>query len=477
MSEHQAAELRAALPHPVIDIDGHTVEFFPALAPELAKEGVDLEGPAMLRRMSGTFGPAADWYALPPAERAERRVGRGPWGGGGQLHEIDTATRFLPHMLYERLDDLGIDVSVIYPSYGLLFPHFDAERDRRGACRALNRFNADLFAGLGDRLIPVASIPMHTPAEALDELDHIADLGFKAVVMAGFVQRPIPALVELDPDLAQYGVWTDTFGLDSAYDYDPVWARCRDLGISPSFHSAALGWQNRNAISSYVYNHVGMLGESNHAVAKSLFLGGVTRRFPELNFAFLEGGVSWAASLYADLIGHWDKRNGARMREVDPAKTDWGKVGEFFAKYAPEWSSRAPKSESYRPQDLELLDEFAACGIERAEDIRDLFVPQFFCGCEADDPMTTTAFNTDVNPFGARLNAMFGSDIGHWDVPDMTEVLEEAMEMVEHGLITADDFRDFVFANPVRFYTKANPSFFEGTRVEAAVAGMLATAN
>ena len=40
--------------------------------------------------------------------------------------------------------------------------------------------------------------------------------------------------------------------------------------------------------------------------------------------------------------------------------------------------------------------------------------------------------------------------------------------MVEHELITEDDFRDFVFTNPVRFYTEANPSFFAGTRVEAA---------
>ena len=45
--------------------------------------------------------------------------------------------------------------------------------------------------------------------------------------------------------------------------------------------------------------------------------------------------------------------------------------------------------------------------------------------------MTSMAFNTAVNPFGAELNAMMGSDISHWDVPDMTEVLEEAWEMVE----------------------------------------------
>jgi hypothetical protein len=113
-----------------------------------------------------------------------------------------------------------------------------------------------------------------------------------------------------------------------------------------------------------------------------------------------------------------------------------------------------------------LLDEFEACGIEKASDIRDLFVPSFYFGCEADDPLTSMAFNTRVNPFGARLNAMFGSDISHWDLPDMSEVLEEAWELVEGGLLSGEDFRDFAFANPVRFF---GPEFFQGTVVEGAV--------
>jgi hypothetical protein len=104
-----------------------------------------------------------------------------------------------------------------------------------------------------------------------------------------------------------------------------------------------------------------------------------------------------------------------------------------------------------------LFDEFAACGIERAEDIRDLFAVPFYCGCEADDPMSVTAFNTKANPFGARFNAMFGSDISHWDVPVMADVLGEVYEMVEHDLFSDADLRDFVFTNPVRFYTRGNP--------------------
>lgn len=473
MSGLSAAEVRSKLDHPVIDIDGHTVEFFPALAGELVKEGVRLDGESMLRRTSGTFGPIVDWYGLTPEERADRRVARGPWGNGGMELALDRATAMLPRLLHERLPALGIDVSVIYPSFGLLFGHFDDERDRRGACRALNRFNADVFAEFADRLLPVAEIPMHTPDEAIDELEHAASLGFRAVVMAGFVQRPIAAATAVDPQLAQYAVWTDTFGLDSAHDYDPVWQKCRELGIAPAFHSSAMGWQNRASISSYVYNHVGMLGESHHALAKSLFLGGVTRRFPDLNFGFLEGGVAWAASLYADLVGHFEKRSGEAMRRLDPTNVDWDEFAALFTRYGGEWAAMAPKPTTYPEQDVALLDEFAAVGIEQAEDIRELFAVPFYCGCEADDPLTVTAFNTKANPFGARFNAMFGSDISHWDVPVMADVLGEVYEMVEHDLFTDADLRDFVFTNPVRFYTRGNADFFAGTLVADAVADFL----
>ena len=74
---------------------------------------------------------------------------------------------------------------------------------------------------------------------------------------------------------------------------------------------------------------------------------------------------------------------------------------------------------------------------------------------------------------GPRLNAIFSSDIGHFDVPDMTEVVPEAYEMVEDGLATAADFRDFTFANVVRLFGRQNPRFFADTRVAAAAEAVL----
>ena len=99
---------------------------------------------------------------------------------------------------------------------------------------------------------------------------------------------------------------------------------------------------------------------------------------------------------------------------------------------------------------------------------------RFYFGCEADDATNAWAFNRKNNPFDAELKTLFGSDIGHFDVQDMSEVLPEAHELVEHGNITDEDFRHFVFDNPVRFWGDTNPKFFEGTVVESEARAILA---
>jgi hypothetical protein len=58
---------------------------------------------------------------------------------------------------------------------------------------------------------------------------------------------------------------------------------------------------------------------------------------------------------------------------------------------------------------------------------------------------------------------------GHW--LEFGPVLAE-----QDGLITADDFRDFTFANAVRLWGTVNPAFFKGTVVEKPAADVLTTA-
>jgi hypothetical protein len=240
----------------------------------------------------------------------------------------------------------------------------------------------------------------------------------------------------------------------------------------------------RTSPSNFTYNHIGHFASAGEAVCKALFIGGVTRRFPTLKFAFLEGGVGWACQLYADLIGHWKKRNARALEEVNPANLDRKLLRDLFEKYQgnaaaeklSEWKS-VPEGEqaaaAWAAEGPEIIDDYAACKIDSAEDIRDLFARNFYFGCEADDPMNAWGFNRKTNPYGACIKTLFGSDIGHFDVPDMKEVLVEAHELVEDEIITPADFRDFVFTFPVEFWTGMNPNFFKGTRVEKEAADLL----
>jgi hypothetical protein len=44
----------------------------------------------------------------------------------------------------------------------------------------------------------------------------------------------------------------------------------------------------------------------------------------------------------------------------------------------------------------------------------------------------------------------------------MREVAEEAHELIDEDVITEEDFRDFVFANPARLWTESIPSSSRG---------------
>jgi predicted TIM-barrel fold metal-dependent hydrolase len=475
----KSSAVRARLGHPVIDSDGHTIEFAPAVNDYLSK----IAGPDLLARFGNVndLVAAGGWHRQSGQERFDRRNMRPPWWGFPSKNTLDRATTTLPKLLYQRMEQFGLDFTVVYPTLALYAAHLKDDELRRTVSRAFNMYNADLFREFSDRMTPVAVIPMHTPQEAIAELEFVVKtLGLKVVMMPGNVRRPVPVVQQRAPEVARYAFWVDNLAVDSLYDYDPVWAKCIELGVAPTFHSSSMGWGSRTSISSYVYNHIGNFAAAAEAVCKAIFLGGVIRRFPGLRCAFLEGGAGWACNLYSDIIGHWSKRNRREVQNYNPASLDREMFKDLCRRYGtPLIQERlhaldAGERMTGPEEDPATLDEFAACGIEKPEDVRDVFTRNFYFGCEADDPMNAWAFNSRVNPYGARLNAIFSSDIGHWDVPDMTEVTEEAYEMVEHGIITENDFRDFVFANPARLWTSMNPAFFKGTAVENEVKSLLA---
>ena len=173
------AAIKERIDHPVIDGDGHLLEVMPVVF-DIVRETADEEVVRRLQRFNRArftenegFVPVRVFNGL-PAENT-----------------YDRMTVTLPKLLYARLDEIGIDFALLYPSFGLTILGYPDDEVRQATARALNRYYAETFAEFRDRLEPVAVIPTFTPNEAVAELRHaVGELGLKAVVMNGVIPRP-----------------------------------------------------------------------------------------------------------------------------------------------------------------------------------------------------------------------------------------------------------------------------------------------
>jgi predicted TIM-barrel fold metal-dependent hydrolase len=465
----EVAAIRGRLQHPVIDSDGHLLEFLPIVRDNI----VELAGESVAARFDQVVNGGRTIHRFTPGdERRKMGLSRTAFWGVPTRNTLDRATAMFPALLYRRLDELGIDYALLYPTFGLTVTALPDDELRRAMARAFNQYYADAYADYRDRLEPVACIPMFDPDEAVAELRYaVGELGLKAVMMAGVIPRSLPGF-----EGSRAARWIDTLGHDSIHDYDPVWETCVELGVAPTFHAGGQGWGTRMSTTNYVYNHIGNFAAAGEAAARSLFFGGVPRRFPELRFAFQEGGVAWACNLYSDILGHFEKRNKDAIGHYDPRELDLDQLRSLFDEYASDDMRVRVERFTYGlnmlselEDDPAVIDEFASSLVTGPDDVLDIFTRQYHFGCEADDPMNALAFNRDLNPHGARLRGVFASDIGHWDVPEFRGVLPEAYELVEDGHFSEEDFMEFVFGNPVSLWAGANPAFFKGTVVESAV--------
>jgi len=469
MSGHpclSGAEVRARVGHPVIDGDAHIVECLFAFDDFLKAVG----GPEIVRRwnerLRGTpyFRTRSIW-----------------WGAPSGPHTGDRAMALLPKYFAARMADCGIDFAHVLTTQGLNIAWIRDDELRRAACRALNVMYAELFDGLGAKLRPVAVIPAFTAAEAIAELEHCVEvLGYKAAMIGTEIYRPWPEVARDAPQLAPYAEQIRSIAMDPPEDFDPFWQRCVDLRIAPLCHTPGLGAGYRQSPSNYVFNHLGMFASGSEFFCRALVLGGVTRRFPALDFGFLECGIGWALQLLGDLAGHFEKRNPAALRaHLDPATLDVALLGELFDRYGDrhltgERIRANPHHRLAQPTPPDPFDEFAAAGMTRVADLAPLFCDRFYFGCEPDDRMLAAAFDPRFTPPGMRLKPVFGSDIGHWDVVDAQTAVGEAWRLVEDGAIDEAAFRDFTFTHAAQLHLRANPDYFAGTAVESAVAPLRA---
>src|SRR5882757_5423715 len=149
MSAHKSPEqVRSQLSHPIVDGDGHWLEYAPVFSEKMRKAAGDKAADGFLAALRST----TDALKLTPAERSRRRVAQPNFWNRQAENTLDRATAMMPKMLYERLD------------------------------------------GLGDRMTPAAIIPMHHPEEAIAELEFVTkQLGSKVGMFGSGMPRRIEA--------------------------------------------------------------------------------------------------------------------------------------------------------------------------------------------------------------------------------------------------------------------------------------------
>lgn len=481
----KSCEIRQKLGHPIIDSDGHWAELYPVFRDYVREVG----GTRLLERFDQVYGRRmGTWYEASPEDRRKHRMRRPSyWGVPTSRDRIAT---LVPRVFRESLDDWGIDVALVYPTLGLTLPRDvgDAELSS-AAIKAYNIMVKEVWAPYSDRVIPVGVVNLSTPAEAIEQLEDAHAMGLRQVVTGGSLVRTVEADAEWQPDPAKRRVYVDGLGLDSPYDYEPVWGKFVELGMAFTTHSGSMGWPDRSSPTNFVANHLGHFAQSHHVLARSLLLGGVTQRHRDLQVGFLEGGVGWACNLLSDLKEHWEKRNRASLdRNLKPTNLDRVELRKQLQLQAKTLSRYGDHLEEALERNLDQLhigmsqeeltaldetsDDFNLVDIRDKKTLLDLFRRNFFFGCEADDPMTAIAFDPRMK---MHLKPVLGSDIAHFDVTDAAKVIEEAYGLVEDGLLTEDDFRDFTYRNPIRLFAGKSRNFFSGTILEKEVESELSS--
>jgi predicted TIM-barrel fold metal-dependent hydrolase len=352
-------------PMRIIDSDGHIMEDAAGIARFLPPPYRDA-------------GPFTWLDLIPPIDHLHVMRGQMPPGAFRQdVGPADWA---------KFLDDVGIERTVLYPSKFLAYGKITDLDAAIAIARAYNDWLHHTYMLVDRRFQGMGLIPLQEPAAAVAELRRIVE------------------------DLGMCGAMLPTRGLSAslgAKEYWPVYREADRLGCCLSIHGGChdgLGMDNLN-----VFPAVHALGHPVSVMIgfSSIVTNGILDRFPNVRFAFLEGGVAWLLLALERLSGSW----------------------KAFRPYNPR-------------QELLTLAEHQTVGDYILQQIK---AGRIYVGCEGDEP----ALPYVVSVAGSEC-LLYSSDFPH-EVNNET-CKEEIDELLESPGLSRADLEAILYRNAERFY-------------------------
>jgi predicted TIM-barrel fold metal-dependent hydrolase len=262
-----------------IDADGHVQEpaeawerHLPAKYRELAPRQL-LDESGRIRQLVG--GELAPYIPVPSA---------GGWSIPAGGHD--------PKQRLADMDRQGVEASLLFPTFGLMFAGLARTDVQVALCRAYNDWLASFCEADPRRLVGVALLPQHDLAESLAETSRaVCELGFRGVML-----RPNPVRGR---------------SLHHPY-WEPLYRRLEELDVPLAVHEGTtqdLPQSGRDRFDNFALRHVCSHPHEQQIACVGLVMGGVLERHPRLRVAFLESGCGW--------LPHW-------LERMDDHVQGWG---------------------------------------------------------------------------------------------------------------------------------------------------------
>ncbi len=199
----------------------------------------------------------------------------------------DTAARLA------ALDRFGLDASVLFPNYGLIWERMLAgdPAARRANMTAYNRWMAGTLSESGGRLFGVAHLVLDDPAWTRAELERLAADGVRLAMIA---PAPVDGKSLSHPDL------------------DPTWAAFCDTGVTPVFHVSGFesplhpAWHDGDPEPGDQLLDSVFLSLAPSVALANMIYHGVFDRFADLRIGVVELTAGWVPSFLLHLDGAFD---------------------------------------------------------------------------------------------------------------------------------------------------------------------------
>ncbi len=255
----------------VIDADGHVEESLARVVESLDPD---------LRPLAPRFERAADGSVVNLIEGRPWRP-RFAFPRGSKTHTsaggVERTGGRDPAVRLEVLDSEGIDVTVLYPSLGLMFGLYEDPKPAAALCRAVNDWVADYCSADPERLVGTALLPQQDPLLAAEELERSVE---RHGSVAGVIRPNRIGGITVDDDA-----------------FEPLWSAATQLDAPVVLHEAYVGGIDtvgEDRVSSYAGAHVISHPFEQMTAMLGLCLAGVLSRHPTLRLGFFEAGCSWA---------------------------------------------------------------------------------------------------------------------------------------------------------------------------------------